>query len=99
MTQIPRDGRKYERTNEQTNERTYERKDENYIPLGINAGGIIKGCYPVANLRKTTIYNTNKNLVNDDVYTKFGLWRPMTPRGLVNLDPRGMIGRIYEGYH
>ena len=22
-------------------ERTYERKDENYIPLGINAGGII----------------------------------------------------------
>ena len=30
-------------------------------------------CYPVANLRKTTIYNTKKNLVNDDVYTKFGL--------------------------
>ena len=26
---------------EQTNERTHERKDENYIPLGINAGGII----------------------------------------------------------
>ena len=24
-------------------------------------------------MRKTTIYNTNKNLVNDDVYTKFGL--------------------------
>ena len=24
-----------------TNERTNERKDENYIPLGINAGGII----------------------------------------------------------
>ena len=23
--------------------------------------------------KKTTIYNTNKNLVNDDVYTKFGL--------------------------
>ena len=44
MTQIPRDGRKYERTNERTNKRTnirtYERKDENYIPLGINAGGI-----------------------------------------------------------
>ena len=28
---------------EQTNERTYEWKDENYIPLGINAGGIIIG--------------------------------------------------------
>ena len=27
--------------NEQTNERTYERKEENYIPLGINAVGII----------------------------------------------------------
>ena len=21
------------------------------------------------------------------------------PRGVANLDPRGMIGRIYEGYH
>ena len=27
--------------NEQMNERTYKRKDENYIPLSINAGGII----------------------------------------------------------
>ena len=27
----------------------------------------------VANLRKTMIYNTNVDLVNDDVYTKFGL--------------------------
>ena len=33
----------------------------------------IKGCNSVANLRKTTIYNTNIDLVNDDVYTKFGL--------------------------
>ena len=23
----------------------------------------------------------------------------MTPRGVANLDPRGMIGRIYEGYN
>ena len=29
------------RTNEHTNGRTDERKDENYIPVGINAGGII----------------------------------------------------------
>ena len=28
---------------------------------------------PVANLRKTTIYNTDVDLVNDDVCTKFGL--------------------------
>ena len=33
----------------------------------------IKSINSVANLRKTTICNTNKNLVNDDVYTKFGL--------------------------
>ena len=32
----------------------------------------IKGRNSVANLRKTTIYNTNFDLVNDDVYTKFG---------------------------
>ena len=33
----------------------------------------IKGRYSVANLRKTLIYNTNIDLVNDNVYTKFGL--------------------------
>ena len=32
----------------------------------------IKGRNSVANLRKATIYNTNVDLVNDDVYTKFG---------------------------
>ena len=33
----------------------------------------IKGRNSVANLRKTIIYNTNIDLVNDDMYTKFGL--------------------------
>ena len=33
----------------------------------------IKGRNPVANLRKTKIYNTNLDLVNDNVYTNFGL--------------------------
>ena len=33
----------------------------------------IKGRNSVANLRKTIIYNTDIDLVNDDVYTKFGL--------------------------
>ena len=33
----------------------------------------IKGRNSVANLRKTIIYNTNIDRVNDDVYTKFGL--------------------------
>ena len=33
----------------------------------------IKGRNSVANLRKTKIYNTNVELVYDNVYTKFGL--------------------------
>ena len=33
----------------------------------------IKGRNSVANLRKTSIYFTNVDLVNDDAYTKFGL--------------------------
>ena len=33
----------------------------------------IKGSNSVANLRKTKLYNTNIDLVNDNVYAKFGL--------------------------
>ena len=33
----------------------------------------IKGRNSVANLRKTKIYNTNIDLVNDNVFTKIGL--------------------------
>ena len=32
----------------------------------------IKGRNSVANLQNMTIYNTNVDLVNDNVYTKFG---------------------------
>ena len=32
----------------------------------------IKGRNSVANLQKMTLYNPNVDLVNDDVYTKFG---------------------------
>ena len=35
----------------------------------------IKGRNSVANLRKTTIYNIKVNLVDDNVFTKFGLNR------------------------
>ena len=35
----------------------------------------IKGRNSFANLGKTKIYNTNIDLVNDNVYTKFGLNR------------------------
>ena len=34
---------------------------------------LIKGRNSVANLRKTNIYNHNVDLVNDNVFTKFGL--------------------------
>ena len=33
----------------------------------------IKGRNSVANLRKAKIYNTHVDIVNDNVYTKFGL--------------------------
>ena len=33
----------------------------------------IKGLNSVANLQKTKIYNNNVDLVNDNVFTKFGL--------------------------
>ena len=58
------------------------------------------------------IYDTNIDLVNDNVHTKFRLNRSIRfqdieqklnsdddPGGVANLDPRGMIGRIYVGYH
>ena len=35
----------------------------------------IKGRSSVANLRKTTIYNTKVDIVDDNVFTKFGLNR------------------------
>ena len=38
----------------------------------------IKGRNSVANLRKTKIYNTNVDLVNDNVHTKFGLNRSIS---------------------
>ena len=38
----------------------------------------IKGRNSVAKLRKTTIYNTNVDPVNDNVYTKFGLNRSIS---------------------
>ena len=44
----------------------------NYLNRGHKSKVNMFGQYPVAILRETTIYNTNKNLVKDDVYTKFG---------------------------
>ena len=41
----------------------------------------IKGRNSVANLQKTMIYNTNFDLVNDNVDTKFGLNRSTSIKG------------------
>ena len=42
----------------------------------------IKGSNSVANFRKTKIYNINIDLVNDNVYTKFGLNRFILPQDI-----------------
>ena len=33
------------------------------------------------------------------VFPIVSLWKPIRPRGVANLDQRGMIGRIYVEYH
>ena len=60
----------------------------------------IKNGNSLANLRKTMIYDTKIDLVNDNKYTKFGLTRSIRlqdieqklntdedPRGVANLNP------------
>ena len=64
----------------------------------------IKGRKSVANLRYTTINNTNIDLVNDDVYTKFGLIMSIQFGGRTGLvvrasdsgsgDPGSILGRV-----
>ena len=71
---------------------------------GSQLAGIIKGltkhCF-------TQNINALGLIVSEKIFFTFfpiiSLWWPMTPppppRGVTNLDPRGMIGRINEGYH
>ena len=70
----------------------------------------IKNGNSVTILQKAMIYDTNIDLVNDNVYTKFNpsirfqnieqkLNSDDDPRGVANLDPTGIIGRIYVEYH
>ena len=68
---------------------------------GSRLAGIIKGltkhCF-TQNINALGLMVSEKNFF----FTFFpiiSLWRPMTPQDVANLDPRGMIGRIYEGYH
>ena len=42
----------------------------------------IKGSNSVANLQETKIFNTNIDLVNDNVFTKFGLILPIRSQAI-----------------
>ena len=42
----------------------------------------IKARNSVANVRKTMLYDTNIDLVNDDVHTKFGLILPISSQDI-----------------
>ena len=68
---------------------------------GSRLAGIIKGltkhCF-TQNIKVLGLMVSEKKIFFN-VFPIIRLWRPMTPRGVANLDPRGMIGRIYEGYH
>ena len=63
--------------------------------------GIIKGltkhCF-TQNIKALGLMVSEKKIFLH-FFPIISLWRPMTTRVVANLDPRGMIGRIYEGYH
>ena len=65
-----------ERTNEQTNIQTDERKDENYIPVGINAGGITTmAAILLSAVLKTFGRNERvKNIINEGIKGKLRLF-------------------------
>ena len=42
----------------------------------------IKGCHSAPNLRKMTLYNPNLDLINCNVYTKFGLILSIGPQDI-----------------
>ena len=68
--------------------------------LGSRLAGIIKGltkhCF-TQNIKALGLMVREKK-----IFLRFSYYKSMEaidPRGVANLDPRGMIGRIYEGYH
>ena len=58
--------------------------------------GLIKYCF-TQNIKALGLMVSEKKIFMS--FPIISLWRPMIPRGMANLDPRGMIGRIYKGYH
>ena len=69
---------------------------------GSQLAGIIKGltkqCF-TQNIKAMGLMVSEKKIFFLTFFHIISLWRPMTPPGVSNSDPRGMIGRIYEGYH
>ena len=67
---------------------------------GSRLAGIIKGLtkhFFTHNIKALGLMDSEKKIF----FTFFPIksMEANDPRGLANLDPRGMIGRIYEGYH
>ena len=67
---------------------------------GSRLSGIIKGltkhCF-TKNIKALGLVVSVKKIFYVFSYNKS--MEANVPRGVVNLDPRGMVGRIYEGYH
>ena len=76
MTEGSTNERTNKRTNEHTNIRTDERKDENYIPLGINAGGIIRSLFEHSSCDINTLLDdpaSYKQLLLDACHPDIGI--------------------------
>ena len=67
---------------------------------GSRLAGIIKGltkhCF-TQKIKALGLMVLEKNIFY--VFSYYKCMEANDPRGVANLDPRGMIGRIYEGYH
>ena len=66
---------------------------------GSRLAGMIKGLTKHCFTQNIKVLIVSEKKIFFNVFPIIRLWRPMNPRGVANLDPRGMIGRIYEGYH
>ena len=73
----------------------------NWTP-GSRLAGIIKGltkhCFK-QNIKALGLMVSEKKGLFFYVFSYYKSMEANDPRGVANLDPRGMIGRIYEGYH
>ena len=62
-------------------------KFQDYLTSGSGSEEQVAQRATIAHLRVNFTFSYCKSMGDDD------------PRGLANLNPRGMIGRIYVGYH